>query len=116
MQQIALDLHHHEFFCPVTGTQILGMTTPFEPSEATLFCYLENLKVFEYAEDWVKELYDGFLEETANNHPEAFKKLLHAIGIKYQNTLCFSITTPGTSFDNDNTVHFCIDMDFEGMM
>ncbi len=113
MQQIELDLNHHDFYCPATGDQIVGMTTPFEPSEATLFCYLENLKVFEYAEDWIKELYEGFMEETANNHPEAFKKLLDTIGNKYENTLCFSITTPGASFDDDNTVHFGIDMDYE---
>lgn len=112
MKQIELDLSHHELYCPVTGEQIVGMDTPFEPSEATLFCFLDEIGEFQYAEKWIEDLYNTYMDETDNDHPEAFDKLLHAIGLKHDNSLCFSITTSGMACGpTGSTVHFGIDMD-----
>ena len=113
MKQIELDLHHHDFFCPVTGEQIVGIQTPFEPSEATLFCFLDEIGEFQYAEEWIENLYNTYMEETDNDHADAFDKLLHAIGMKYDNTVCFSITTGGMACGPmSSTVHFGIDFDY----
>ena len=111
MKQIELDLHHHDFFCPVTGEQIVGISTPFEPSEATLFCYLDEISEFQYAEGWIEELYNNFLEQTDNDPADAFQLLLEVIGNKTDNSVCFSITTSGMACGPmSSTVHFGIDM------
>ena len=56
MQIVELELSgDYEFFCPATSEQIIYAEAPFEASSATVFCYLENINQFEFAEDWVKE-------------------------------------------------------------
>lgn len=112
MQQIELNLSHHDFYCPVSGKQIVGTETPFEPSEATLFCFLDEIREFQYAEKWIEDLYNDYMEQTDNDHLEAFDELLHAISKKHFNAICFSITTSGMACGPvSSTVHFGIDMD-----
>ena len=56
MQQIELELREDfEFFCPVTGKQIVFAEAPFEASPATVFCYLSSESGFEYISGWAYE-------------------------------------------------------------
>lgn len=58
MKKIELDLSEDfSFYCPVTGEKMIGDLEPFEPSAATVFCFLESFDSFEYATEAIKLKY-----------------------------------------------------------
>lgn len=55
MQELDLYLDPDEFFCPVTGQQIMGIEKDLSPSPAMLFFYLHEVQEFEYVHQSIKE-------------------------------------------------------------
>jgi hypothetical protein len=115
MEAIELDLVKHEFFCPVTGKQIVFAEEPFEASAATVFCYLPSERSFEYASEWTIKKYDECLNKLSVDQYkyEAFEMLIGSETDNNKNLICYSITTKGRTCGLSSfTVHICIDMDY----
>jgi hypothetical protein len=119
MQQVVLELREdYEFFCPITGEQMVCAEAPFEPSPATVFCYLEHIGEFEYASDWAQSTFKKCLslvnEEVRFKNSEAFEMLIGQETENEKNLICFSITTNGMACGPASSiVHFCIDMGYK---
>jgi hypothetical protein len=115
MQQIELEFtDEFEFFCPVTGNQILYVDE-FQPSPAMVFCYLEDEDVFEEANDWTRQIFN--LEDDDNYlDSESFRNDLSTIlgNNETRNLICFTITTCSMGCGPmSSIVHFCIDMGYK---
>jgi len=75
MKQIELDLSEDfSFYCPVTGEKMIGDLEPFEPSEATVFCFLESFDSFEYATEAIKLKYSEAKEKFKRKRKQSEKE------------------------------------------
>jgi len=120
MQQVELELREdYEFFCPVTGKQIL-FEDDFIASPAMVFNYVDlEGGFFAFANDWLKNI---IIELGLNIGDEGwvgyedFDKIRTAIinTVETKNYVCFSITTRGMACGpRSSTAYICIDMGYK---
>ena len=119
MQQVELELREDfEFFCPVTGEQIV-FEDDFIPSKAMIFNYVDlEGGFFAFANDWLKKVIIEFGLDIGDEgwmDYEDFDKIMAAIinRVETENYVCFSITTNGMACDPmSSTAYICIDMNY----
>ena len=113
MQNIELSLDHFDFYCPITGVQILG-DEHYEPSPATAFVYSPEAEEFEHIVERL-EAVDSKVntEEIMEEEPfERFERFCEAIKDE-PNIVIFSITTHGMACGPvSSTIHVAIDMNY----
>ncbi len=66
MQIVELTLDHFNFYCPVTGKQVLGKND-IQPSAAQLFCYFNELSEFIFANELVQSIYEDCDKEAGQD-------------------------------------------------
>jgi hypothetical protein len=112
MQRIELELDHHNFFCPVTGEQIMS-EEDFTPSPALKICYIDDL--FVYVSDDLRPLLTSKGIDV-NEDPlyvdwDDFKAIQDEL--TSNEFVMFEITNHGIACGPvSNTSYFCIDMNF----
>ena len=115
MKQIQLDLAHFNFFCPVTGHQIQSEEN-FDPSPASLYCYLEEEENFQFINESIirdlKEFDLYYHGKIAYMDLENFKSFLKN-KILPDVYLNFEIRHLAPASVLDHNVHHCIDMGYE---
>jgi hypothetical protein len=112
MKQIELDLDHVNFYCPVTGEQIVSSEL-CTPSPATAFIYLDEIGDFVEISEEFAEINEKIIEKENEDedffHFETFMKAIK----KIKNLIVFSITTRGMACGPvSSTVHIGIDMNY----
>ena len=112
MQKINLELNHNNFFCPVTGTQIMSDEN-FIASQALKFCYIDNLFIF--ISDDLKPIFTS-LNINVNVDPlyvdfDMFESIEDKL--KSNEFILFKITNSGIACGPiSTTTYYCIDMNF----
>ena len=105
MPKITLNLDHGNFFCPVTGQNILSSEN-CEASPATAFIFLDETQKFAHISDHLNDFQNVLNDGTAVS---GWGKFLASIKDN-KNLVVFSITAcDGPSSD---AVHVGIDMNF----
>lgn len=99
------------FFCPITGTQILGPDS-FEPSEATVFTFSPEAGDFDSISEPYKRLWDKieakYGEDEFGN--ELWKRFCKRLAKEHPNLLIFGFTTHGIACGPvSNTIYVAID-------
>jgi len=99
------------FFCPITGTQILGPDF-FEPSEATVFSFSPEACDF----DSISEPYRSIWDAVARKHGEddfgneLWNRFCKRLAKEHPNLLIFGFTTRGIACGPvSNTIYIAID-------
>lgn len=87
MQQINLRLDHGNFFCPVTGRQILGPET-IEASPATAFIFLDATNQLAHISDYLSEFQNPMDNAAAISNGSQFHEAIKGM----TNLLVFNIT------------------------
>jgi hypothetical protein len=111
MQRVTLEIPHSNFFCPVTGVQILSPDS-FNPSPAMLFCYVEGS--FEHSQDFVETLYEQCEDELKWRRGVSAFDLLVDVKLKDENNyVLFNIYQRGMGYGPVCMVsHIAIDMNY----
>ena len=113
MQTVDLVLDHYNFYCPVTGQQIMGEFDDFKPSPAMVYCFVDEGESFEYALDWVSELYEKFMEENDDDCYEAYRLVVESMDPeKTKNLVCFSVQD-ASPFSSFGPAKLCFDMNYK---
>ena len=77
MKEIEFKVDLENFYCPVTGEQVLD-PEQFNPSPATVFVFLHSHRSFEHLqEDLKQDFFDDFNDE--NKHGELYMKLTQEV-------------------------------------
>lgn len=105
MQQINLRLDHGNFFCPVTGRQILGYET-IEASPATAFIFLDATNQLAHISDYLNEFQNPMDSSAAFSIGSQFHEAIKGMA----NLLVFSITFKNGDFSP--VVRVGIDMNY----
>ena len=105
MQQINLRLDHVNFYCPVTGQQILGPDT-IEASPATVFIFQDATRQFAYISDYLSEFQTQVDNGTALSKGSQFHEAIKRI----TNLVVFDLTVNNGDFSP--AVRVGIDMNF----
>ena len=92
MQRIPLAMSHDNFFCPVTGEQILSEDDG-TPSSATVFIWANILGDFAFVNEEFRELYENFKENPDNEDADWFTDFLDKT--ERQDVVVFEITSHG---------------------
>jgi hypothetical protein len=109
MQLVNVNIDHHDFYCPVTGRQILGGEL-YEPSPATVMTYLDDVSVIMYADEEMQPKLSSLgLAVDDDAEPEQ----LETLGLE-DNIVCYKISTWGMACGPcSSTVRIFIDMNYE---
>lgn len=105
MQQISLKLDHGNFFCPVTGQQILSPET-MEASPATAFIFLDATSQLVHTSDYLSEFQNHMDNGTAFSKGSQFHEAIKRI----TNLVVFAVTVNNGDFSP--AVRVGIDMNF----
>jgi len=110
---LELEVNTQELYCPVTGIKVFDDQEGFQPSPALVFCYIDEAADFEFALDWIQELYDTSLEATDDEPEEAYDLFLEKLGAnKSKNLVCFDIWNNQLG-PMENFGKFCFDMNYQ---
>lgn len=116
MQEIDLHLDHHDFFCPVTGKQILSEDDS-NSSPATIFIYVDDFDNFAEIRQDFQRLYEEKCNiefnvgQEKDGLPSLKRFMKHFDDIP--NLVVFKITNSGIACGPlSSTVHICIDMNY----
>jgi len=115
MKEIQLSLSHFNFFCPVTGHQIVS-EDHYEQSPATIYCYLEDEENFQFIHESMIPCLEEFglyyHGNLAYMNIENFKSFLinNTLPDVYLDFQIKHYVSPTVS---DSLVHHCIDMGYE---
>lgn len=99
------------FFCPITGTQILGPDF-FAPSEATVFTFSPQAGDFDSISEPYKSLWDKVQEKYGGDEfgDELWKRFRKRLAKEHPNLLIFGFTTHGIACGPvSNTIYVAID-------
>lgn len=108
MQLVNVNIDHHDFYCPVTGRQILGGDL-YEPSPATVMTYLDDISMIMQAND---EMLPKLNLMGLDVEEEAELEQLDTLGMK-DNIVCYKISTCGMSCGPvQSSVRIIIDMNY----
>ena len=127
MKIFNLDLDHYNFFCPVTGKQVLG-PEDMDSSKAMLFSYLEGNGKLDNTNSRIKKIFKecinevkagkyndyGFMEldfECLSAFDKAFNILIYEKLKSYSNYVLYSITTGGSL--HGDCLHMAFDMGYD---
>ena len=106
MKEIKFKIEFENFYCPVTGEQVLD-PEQFNPSPATVFNYLHTYEYFEHLQEDLKQKFsEEFNDET--KHVNLYLKLTEEVLNDKPNYLW--ITYGGPPF---GAVSMCFDMKYE---
>ena len=105
MQQIILSLDHINFFCPITGQNILSSEN-CEASPATTFIYLDEISDFAHTSDDLSEVLESLDDDSDESELDQFLAAIKDT----KNLVVFSITVNNGPFSN--AVHVGIDMNY----
>ena len=111
MKIIELDLAHDNFFCPVTGTQILYPEDELAPSKALMFCYVDlEGGIFEHIHENIKPILSAsgmdLNADILYMDYKEFNVFLIEKFKAYDNYITFALGHPRY------TAYFCIDMNY----
>lgn len=100
-----------DFYCPVTGSQILGPEF-FHPSPATVFTFSPEAGDFDSIDEPYKAIWDSieeqFGEEEFGN--ELWSRFCKRLGKEHPNLLVFGFTSHGIACGPvSNTIYVAID-------
>ncbi len=96
MQIVQISSNSYNFFCPVTGAQIMS-EYEFTPSDATVFALLQSCpESFTFATDELSKDFENYCSKNRRKEPEEFE-------VKWQflqkhisdEVVCFAITQRG---------------------
>ena len=108
MQEVELILYHLNFYCPVTGQQIVDSEF-HEPSPATVFTYLDELGEFQDIDPEFRDVFDSIEKKDGDCADNIFAKLKERI--TNEAIVCFTITFRGMACGPvATTVRIGIDM------
>lgn len=105
MQQITLKLDHGNFYCPISGQNILSSEN-CEASPATSFIYLDEIGDFAHTSDDLAEVQESLDDDSDESELDPFLAAIKDT----KNLVVFSITVNNGPFSN--AVHVGIDMNF----
>lgn len=106
MQEVSFNLEFENFYCPVTGRQVLD-PGQFNHSPAMVFAFVGLENTFEYLRDnFVEKFVGEFNDET--KHYENYEKLTQKILVNERNYLLIS-----NGFARTGTASFCFDMEYK---
>ncbi len=105
MKEIEFKLEFENFYCPVTGIQVI---TPddFQPSPAMVFAFLHPYRFFQHLRKDLKEKFTEEFEDEGK-HGELYLKLTEEVLKDEQNYLWITHGVPPFGF-----VSFCFDMEY----
>jgi hypothetical protein len=99
------------FFCPITGTQILGPDF-FEPSDATVFTFSPEAGDFDSISEPYKSIWDEITEKHGEEEfgDELWERFCKRLAEEHPNLLLFGFTTHGIACGPvSNTIYVAID-------
>ena len=99
------------FFCPITGTQILGPDF-FEPSDATVFTFSPEAGDFDSISEPYKAIWDVIGEKYGEEEfgDELWERFCKRLTEEHPNLLLFGFTTHGIACGPvSNTIYVAID-------
>jgi hypothetical protein len=99
------------FFCPITGTQILGPDF-FEPSDATVFTFSPEAGDFDSISEPYKSIWDEITEKHGEEEfgDELWERFCKRLTEEHPNLLLFGFTTHGIACGPvSNTIYVAID-------
>ena len=99
------------FFCPITGTQILGPDF-FEPSDATVFTFSPEAGDFDSISEPYKAIWDEITEKYEEEEfgDELWERFCKRLTEEHPNLLLFGFTTHGIACGPvSNTIYVAID-------
>ena len=105
MQQITLKLDHGNFYCPITGQNILSSEN-CEASPATTCIYLDEIGDFAHTSDDLSEVQESLDDDSDESELDQFLAAINDT----KNLVVFSITVNNGPFSN--AVHVGIDMNY----
>jgi hypothetical protein len=107
MQNVIVELGQENFFCPVTGKQILSEET-FTPSPATVFVLVDDSEQLEHGTPEQVQLWETF-KESEEDAADAFKKFCESF--EGDSIICFSLSSHELGGCQPNSsVHIAIDL------
>ena len=99
------------FFCPITGSQILGPDY-FHPSDATVFTFSPEAGDFDSIDEPYKAIWDGIEARCGEEafRCELWKRFCDRLSAEYPNVLVFGFTSHGFACGPvSNTIYVAID-------
>jgi hypothetical protein len=112
MNRFDLDIDDDfNFFCPITGTQILGPDF-FEPSDATVFTFSPEAGDFDSIIEPYKSIWDQIGEKYGEEEfgDELWDRFCKRLAEEHPNLLLFGFTTHGIACGPvSNTIYVAID-------
>ena len=111
MKCIEFDIDHSfEFFCPITGTPILGQDS-FERSEAMAFAYCPEAGCVESCDDTAAKLWEEMEEKEAESCDfDAWEQFKEKMAADNPYLVLFGFTSYGMACGPvSNTIYVCID-------
>ena len=105
MQQIPLKLDHGNFYCPISGQNILSSEN-CEASPATSFIYLDEIGDFAHTSDDLAEVQESLDDDSDESELDQFLAAIKDT----KHLVVFSITVNNGPFSN--AVHVGINMDY----
>lgn len=105
-----------DFYCPVTGTQILGPDF-FHPSPATVFTFSPEAGDFDSIDEPYKAIWDSIEEQFGEDEfgNELWSRFCERLGKEHPNLLVFGLTSHGIACGPvSNTIYVAIDFAYGG--
>lgn len=100
-----------DFFCPITGSQILGPDF-FTPSPATAFTFSPEAGDFESIDEPYKAIWDAIEEKRGDDEfgSELWTRFCERLAKEHPNLVIFGFTTHGIACGPvSNTIYVAID-------
>ena len=100
-----------DFFCPVTGAQILGPDF-FHPSPATVFTFSPEAGDFDSIDEHYRAIWDDIEDRFGEEEfgDELWKRFCRQLNEQYPNLLVFGFTSHGFACGPvSNTIYIAID-------
>ena len=115
MQIVEISATNYDFFCPVTGNQILSEDS-FSPTAATVFALLQSCpERFTFATEELSKAFEEYSAKNKRKDPEEFEVKWHFLKKYYtKEVVCFEITYGGMACGPvSDTFYLGIDMSVE---
>jgi hypothetical protein len=96
MQIVKISTNNYNFFCPVTGEQIMS-EDDYSPSNATVFALLQSCpESVTFATDELSKDFENYCSKNQSKDPEKFEVKWQFLQEHFNNeVVCFAITHRG---------------------
>jgi hypothetical protein len=126
MQAVSINYNNTNFFCPITGVQIISeYNAQLSPASIFLYCDIDS-ETFESNNPDIQQAYDKILESMRDSDSNElyekydyipFSYFINEVFEKKDHYILFELTSNGISCGlSSNTVYIVIDTSYEEML